>query len=226
METILHFFVTYAPLIYLLFAVGLLLVGRNLFRSVMEERNSVFGLEREIAHQRTSRAVTILVILLLLTAGEMVLSVFLAQGLPASALLSTPTVNILAVPTSTLSPEIMATLSATTPLASTGAEASGCIPGQIMLTSPKVGAVVSGQVALDGTASIPNFGFYKYEFTQKGSEIWSTIQAGNIAIVNGTIGLWDTSGLIPGDYLLRLVVTDNIGNALPPCVVPVRVKGQ
>jgi hypothetical protein len=29
--------------------------------------------------------------------------------------------------------------------------------------------------------------------------------------------------LEPGDYMLRLVVTDNVGNALTPCAIQVRV---
>ena len=66
----------------------------------------------------------------------------------------------------------------------------------------------------------------KYEIASLGSDNWSTIQAGGQVVVDGTLGLWDTTELTPGDYLLRLVVTDNQGQALPPCVVTVRVVGQ
>jgi hypothetical protein len=226
MASILRFFVLYAPLVYMLLVVGLLLASRNLSRSLKEKRISVFGLEREIAQRRANQAIAFLVIVLLLAVGELVLSSFLAPGMPASALLDTPTVNLSAVPTNTLSPEFLRTLTTGTPAATQGAEASGCIPGQIMLTSPKSSAEVSGQITLKGTASIPNFGFYKYEVAPAGSENWATLQAGRDVVVDGNLGLWDTTALTPGDYLLRLVVTDNQGQALPPCVVKVRVLGQ
>jgi hypothetical protein len=225
MAAILRFFVTYAPLVYALLAVGLLLVIRSLWRSLKEGRDSVFGLEREMAQRRTSQAVAFLVILLLIGSGELALTVFLAPGLPAALLLSTPTINLGAVPTTTLSPEFLSASNVATPVATPGAEAGGCIPGQIMLTSPKAGAEVRGQIELKGTADIPNFGFYKYEAAPLGSENWATIQAGRAAVVDGTLGFWDTSVLPPGDYLLRLVVTDNQGQALPPCVVALRLLG-
>jgi hypothetical protein len=78
-------------------------------------------------------------------------------------------------------------------------------------------------VELLGTVNIPNLGFYKYEFSEPGSDVWSTIAADNVAKVNGTIGYWNTGQLTPGDYLLRLVVVDNQNNPFPACVIAVRV---
>ncbi len=223
MEEILRFFVLYAPLVYLLLAVGALFVIRRLLRSLREGQAAVFGLEREIAQQRTNQAVAMLVLVLLVGLGEVALTSFLAPGLPAISMLTTPTVNLLAVPTNTLSPELLATLSRVTPVASPMVAATGCIPGQIMLTFPKPASEVSGQITLEGTADIPNFGFYKYEVAPLNSDLWSTIQAGRTVVNDGALGLWDTTTLTPGDYMLRLVVTDNQGQALPSCVVPVRV---
>jgi hypothetical protein len=42
-------------------------------------------------------------------------------------------------------------------------------------------------------------------------------------VVQGSLGQWDTTSVPPGDYQLRLVVTDNQGQALPACVISVRV---
>ena len=42
----------------------------------------------------------------------------------------------------------------------------------------------------------------------------------------GPLGQWDTGTLAPGDYQLRLVVSDNQGQALPACVITVRVSPQ
>ena len=76
---------------------------------------------------------------------------------------------------------------------------------------------------VQGTASIQDFGFYKYEVAPLGTETWATISAGRDRVSEGSLGQWDTTSLSPGDYQLRLVVTDNQGQALPACVVDVRV---
>jgi hypothetical protein len=78
-------------------------------------------------------------------------------------------------------------------------------------------------VTLTGTADIPNIGYYKYEFSPLGTENWSTIQAAHKVVQDNQLGTWDTTGLVSGDYLLRLVVTDNQGQELPACVLQVRV---
>ena len=79
---------------------------------------------------------------------------------------------------------------------------------------------------LKGTVNIPDFGFYKYEYSQDNLN-WNTIQAGTNIVINEKLGDWDTSILPSGDYSLRLVVTNHQAEAFPPCrlnvkVVPVR----
>jgi hypothetical protein len=37
------------------------------------------------------------------------------------------------------------------------------------------------------------------------------------------LGRWDTTALTPGDFQLRLVVSDNQGQQEPPCIVVLRV---
>jgi hypothetical protein len=76
---------------------------------------------------------------------------------------------------------------------------------------------------LIGTADIPNFGFYKYEVTPLGTETWATVSAGRDPVKNERLGDWDTTTLANGDYFLRLVVTDNIGTSLEPCVIAIRI---
>jgi hypothetical protein len=131
--------------------------------------------------------------------------------------------NPLITPTITIPPELLATIGVLTPESTPTAQTTGCIPGQIMITSPKPGDVIKGQVILIGTANIPNFGFYKYEFSALGTDVWSTIQANREVKQDVELGGWDTSEVSPGDYNLRLVVLDNQNNELPPCIVPVRV---
>uniref|UniRef100_A0A7C4PSI4 RCK C-terminal domain-containing protein n=1 Tax=Anaerolinea thermolimosa TaxID=229919 RepID=A0A7C4PSI4_9CHLR len=157
----------------------------------------------------------------LLMAGELILNTFLAPTLPAAAILPTPTANLLGTPTETLSLSIFSETAA--PVETPTPEVGGCIPGQIMITFPEPGMEIRGQITLTGSADIPNFGFYKYEVSPLGAEQWTTISAGNAVVRDSDLGRWDTRQLTPGDYLLRLVVTDNQGNAFPPCVIAVRI---
>lgn len=221
MAAVLRFFVTYAPLIYLILALGLFLALRRLWLAQRETRQSVYGLERELSRRHMGQAIAALVIIGVLAFAELILAVFLMPVLPAAIVLSTPTINPLSTPTSLLSPDLL--LTTLTPATTTTAVASGCIPGQIMITSPKPGDVLKGLVTLTGTADIPNIGYYKYEFSPLGTENWSTIQAAHKVVQDNQLGTWDTSGLVSGDYLLRLVVTDNQGQELPACVLQVRV---
>jgi len=223
MAVILHFFTSYAILIYLLLAIGLMFAIRSLVRARREMGESLYGLERETAHRHTSQALAALSLIIFLTIAEIVLTIFLAPNLPAISMLVTPTMNPLITPQNTIPPELLATLGVFTPEATPTSQTTGCIPGQIMLTTPKPGDVIKSQVILVGTANIPNFGFYKYEFATIGTDVWFTIQANREVKQDGELGRWDTSEVSPGDYNLRLVVTNNQGDALPPCVVPVRV---
>jgi hypothetical protein len=100
----------------------------------------------------------------------------------------------------------------------------GCVPGQIMISSPQEGVELSGVITITGTANIANFGFYKYEVARPDDDVWLTIQAGREIKQENDLGQWDTRTLSPGDYMLRLVVTDNQGNSLPPCMIQVRVN--
>ena len=224
MKVILSFFIRFAPLIYILLAVGLIFGIRRLVLARGEAREAIYGLEREIAHHHTSQAITTLALVGFLAVAELVLIVFLAPNLPALLQLATPTMNALLVPTGTLSPELMQNLGAITPGSTPTARATGCIPGQINITSPKAGDEIKGQVSITGDANIPNFGFYKYEFAPISSDTWSAVEASRKVVIDGELGPWNTSNIPQGDYQLRLVVADNQGNELPACVIPLRIK--
>ena len=53
--------------------------------------------------------------------------------------------------------------------------------------------------------------------------IWLTLQVGREVKHNQTLGEWDTRTLAQGDYMLRLVATDNKGEPLATCIIRVRV---
>lgn len=223
MLEIVQFFSKYSLGVYLILILGLLFTIRSFLNTLREQRDLIFGLEREIIHHRIVKSITSLIIIGLLIIGEFTLVTFLSPTLPASTQLTTPTINPLLIPQGTISlgqgTESLETLQPV----STQIKASGCIIGQINITEPKAGQEIQGDVTLIGTADIPNFGFYKYEYAPQGSENWATILAGREPVVDGKLGNWDLTELTPGDYVLRLVVFDNINTEMPICLIPVRV---
>jgi len=133
---------------------------------------------------------------------------------------------MLGVPAGTLSPDAatQAALSPLTPIVQSGM--SGCVPDQIIITSPVSGSEIRGIVDLVGTADVPNFGFYKYEVAAAGTENWTTISAGDKPVREGKLGELNTTILANGDYFLQLVILDNVGKTLEPCVIAIRVLNQ
>lgn len=217
---------SYEPLIYIALAIGGLFAFRRMWRSWREWRDSVYGLEREFALRRLAQATAAAFFILALVFVEFFIATFIAPSLPATDVLATPTLDLLLTPAETLSPEqaTQAALSPVTQEAPSGM--SGCIPEQLMITFPEPGDEVSGTVEITGTANAPNFGFFKYEVAPMGSQNWATISAERDPKVNEVLGQWNTSSLTNGFYFLRLVITDNIGVPLEPCVIAVRVVNE
>jgi hypothetical protein len=224
MTDLYRFLASYEALIYILLVVGGLFAFRWLWNSWREWQAAVYKLEREFALRRLGQSASVSTLVVLLLCVEFFMASFVIPGLPSEVFLSTPTLNVLATPTGTLSAEFM-TQSAALPPPS-AVTTLGCIPDQVIITSPKPGEQVQGTVELIGTVNIPNLGFYKYELAPQGSDTWATISADRSVVENGVLGRWDTAPLTPGDYQLRLVVTDNQGLSLSPCIVPVRVMAQ
>jgi hypothetical protein len=226
MAAIYQFLSTYEVLIYIVLAIGGLFAVRWLWQSWNEWRRAVYSLEKEFALRRIGRSVASLTLILVLFCGELITASFIVPSLPASFFLATPTLDLFATPTGTISAEL-ATQIALTPLpVPTIVGGDGCVPDKSMITAPKAGTEISGIVDIQGTADIPNFGFYKYEVAPLNSDTWATISAGRDVVVDKSLGKWDTTALTPGDYQLRLVIMDNQGQSLPPCVIPVRVVPQ
>ena len=218
---------SYEPLIYIALAIGGLFAFRRMWRSWREWRDSVYGLEREFALRRLGQATAAAFFILALVFVEFFIATFIAPSLPATDILATPTLDLLLTPVNTLSPEqaTQAALSPVTQVVPSGM--SGCVPDQIMITAPEPGGdPLSGVVEITGTANVPNFGFFKYEVVPMGSQNWATISAGRDPKRNEVLGTWNTSSVTNGDYFLRLVVTDNVGVSLEPCVIAVRVANQ
>ena len=226
MEQGLQFFRTYELWIYIILGVLGLWQIRKFALAWEELRGSYFGMEREAAQARVNSAATMLVIFIIMAVVEFTIVTFVAPTIPGANPLSTPTLDLLATPTTTL-PAPTLDPNATpgnTPTPGEVAAAEGCTPGQVNLISPKNGDRISGSTTIRGTADITNFGFYTLEIAFPGDTVWQPIQVGQKAIKNGELGLWDTTTLTPGAYMLELVVTDNVGKAVNPCAIQVTVE--
>jgi len=222
MTNLIRALATYEVAIYIGLAIFGLFVFRWLWKSWREWQMSVYKLEREFSTRRMSQALVVSVLVVVLFCAEFIVASFIIPGLPAGVFIPTPTLDLLALPAGTLSPELMTQIAgATQPAVS--ANMQGCVPNKIMITSPEPGTDVKGKVEIVGTVNIANFGFYKYEVALRGSDTWATIVAGTSVKNNESLGQWDTTALTPGDYQLRVVVTDNQGQANPPCIIPVRI---
>lgn len=230
MEEALRFLRSYEIWIYVLLALVGLFYIRKFILSWEELRGAAFGLERESAQSRLNRSASMLVLLLVMGLAVFIMVSFIAPSIPMANPLNTPTLDLLATATTTLSPDTangdmpQDIDSAAPPPTLEPIGGEGCIPGQLMFVEPEDGAEVSGIVTLIGTVNHPNFGFYKYEVARPGDSIWLTIQAGREVKQEGELGQWDTSALSPGEYLLRLVLTDNQGESLNPCIIKVYVN--
>jgi len=222
MEELLPFLQKYEVWIYVVLGIVAFVYFQKLIVAWKDWQGTVYGLERAIAQHRFSTSLTVLVLLVVFVLMEFVIVSFIAPSYPQLAVLPTPTLDLLATPTVTLAAAEAATANVT-PTVMTEVTQEGCTPGQIEWTFPQPGQEVNVTVELKGTVNIPNLGFYKYEYAKPEEENWNTIAAGNQAKVDGQIGFWNTSALVPGDYRLRLVVADNQNQLFPACIIPVRV---
>ena len=224
MDEILKFFINFEVWIYLVLGgVGLFYL-RKLFLSLKEWRSSVFGLEKEYAQRRFSASMSIILLLLFIGFAEFIFVTFIAPGYPVLNQIATPTMDLLA--TQVISPSQASPsepLVAENQLLETAPVSEGCIPGKLEWIYPARGDEITGSVELVATVNPENIGFFKYEFSSTNGTRWVTIAASTGQKNEEVLGIWDTTQLIPGDYLLRLLVTDNQGNNLPECAIPIRV---
>lgn len=229
MEELLPFLQSYEDWIYIFLGSVAFVSFLKVASAWRDWRGALFGLEREIALRRFSLNLTIFLLLVVFVLLEFFIVTFVVPSYPQIAVLPTPTLDLLATTTATL--PVMgqaATAEVTqdvnvTPTTNMLTLQEGCIEGQIEWSFPRPGEEISATIELKGTVNVPNLGFYKYEYTTPGDDVWLPIAAGNQPKVDGVVGFWNTSQLLSGDYLLRLVVFDNQDNPFPACVIPVRV---
>lgn len=225
MTEILDFLIEFEIWFYVILGFISLIFFSRLFKAIGNWREAAFGLEREIAQRRFRSALSILLLIFILFVGEFFFVTYSSSLLPDQTALATPTIDILASPSPTN--QTVANIENNESLSPTPtAVEEGCIPGQIEWIFPEPASEIEDVVQLIGTVNVDNFGFYKYEYTEPGNTFWKTIAGDNKLVIEDQIGLWNTSQIVPGDYLLRLVVLDNDNNEYPACIVSVRVVNQ
>ncbi len=224
MEQALQFFQNSEIVIYVILSLLALWQLRKFVLAWNELRGAIFGLEREAAQSRVNQAAAFLVLVIIMAVLEFTLVSIVIPSMPTISPRPTATLDLLATPTTTLvATSAVGEEGGPTPTPSELPAAEGCTPGQVNLVGPLNGDLVTGTITLYGTANIPNFGFYTYEVARPGETVWLPLQVGRQPVVNDALGVWDTATLEPGDYLLRLVVNDNVGISMTPCAIQVRV---
>jgi hypothetical protein len=233
----------YAVWLYFLLGLVALLFLRAYLVARRERDNSIFALERESASGRMVQATIGFLVLVILIGGVFYTSQTLVEEIPLPEVTPTPTVLIVLppsptppplLPTPTLTatprprptlPPLEATTAAPTPEVVVGAPASCPNPG-VRISEPGTGATVSGVIRIVGSASIPDFWYYKFEFQGNGFGDWTFIQRFDNPINGGILGAWDTRSVPSGDYQFRLVVVDKTGNYPEPCTVLLSVRNE
>lgn len=223
MEELFRFLATYEIGVYIIFGVLILINLKRLFDAWVALRKSSFGLEKEVAQKKLRSSLTLVVLFFAFGVSYFLLVTIAASQYPGIARVATPTMDPLAENVTEEAGVAMDSAQMT----QTASAASGCIPEQLEWIQPEANAEVSGSVELIGTVNVPNLGFYKYEYKLQGDDIWTPISAGNRPIIEEAFtGRWNTEQLQPGNYLLRIVVSDNQNNLLEPCEIGVQVVPQ
>lgn len=81
-------------------------------------------------------------------------------------------------------------------------------PPVAAIASPLDCEYVAGVVPIFGTASDAHLGSWSLQYTGGDAPGWVEIAAGGAGVVGGLLAEWDTTGLRPCAYTLRLVATD------------------
>jgi hypothetical protein len=104
---------------------------------------------------------------------------------------------------------------------------AGCENPDITIQQPVSGATLSESFEILGTASPPRFGFLRVEIGGAATGgAWVTLGVYTGTVSNGPLlrDNVDPSAYAAGDYIMRLVVTDNVGDEYAPCEILVTLQ--
>jgi hypothetical protein len=231
----------YAIWLYLLLGLVALLFLRAYLVARRERDNSIFALERESAAGRMAQTSIGFLVTIIVIGGVFYTSQTLVDEIPLPEVTPTPTALIvlppsptppplLPTPTPTGTPRPRPTLLPLETITPTLEIAVGvpanCLNPGVRISEPGTGATVSGVIQIIGSASIPEFSYYKFEFQGNGFGDWTFIQRFDNSINGGILGAWDTRSVPSGDYEFRLIVVDKTGNYPEPCTVLLSVRNE
>ncbi len=246
MVLVLRLISTYANWIYLFCALGVLLC-LSATRSAIRERDaSLFTLEREAATSRARRVLGLMVAVLLVAGATAFIDLSLVPRMDLSPQTSVRTplplpmstsIIPLATPTPTVGQPSPTPTRPSRPTPTPGETPSpsptmvspppplACSDPGVNITWPEVNARVEGVVEIRGTADIEDLWYYKIEFAVGANPSdWHWIGEGRNPVEGGVLLTWNTAGLSPGVYTLRLIVVDVTGNYPPPCQVQLYIE--
>jgi hypothetical protein len=234
MRTLVQFIARIELLLYGLAAIGVFLSIRSFALAQRARRNAIFPLEREAVQNRQRRAIGTIIALILLSGGIYIVTNIVEPNLivtnpptPTPIIFvtqqPTPTDARLLYPTVTPTPGLPP--GANPPTVTPGLAVTGCEFGR-QITSPAPNEAGTGQVVVRGQANIINFAQYKFELMGPATGgAWVVVGTSNTPVFDGLLGSWDSTSLAPGNYTLRIVVSNLDGNFFPPCEVPIVLVG-
>jgi hypothetical protein len=241
MEAVLRLIADYQWWIYGVFGLILLFYLRRAIVARREGARSIFKLEQEQARGRYGRSVVMSALVLMIIAIVFGTSTFLLPALDRPVDVPTPTVTSGPLVEATLTPTPLPPTSTPTatatqvlptrpvrPTATSEVNATetpvvrpaNCPNPNVRITSPGVNQVLSGNVAIRGTADIANFQYYKIEVgagANPRDNEWTVVgQLRRTAVNNGLLETFNSAAYPAGVY--------QTGNYPDPCRVTVTVR--
>jgi hypothetical protein len=102
-------------------------------------------------------------------------------------------------------------------------------PGYAEILEPRGGEAIQGVYTIMGSASHPAFIGYQLSFAYSDdpTQTWFLLgERQDTPVIEGGLGLWDTTGITDGDYRLRLEVYLENDNLIEVIVEGVRIRNQ
>jgi LysM repeat protein len=98
----------------------------------------------------------------------------------------------------------------------------------VQIVRPLEGETVDGVVQIIGTAAIPDFQFYKLEYSMGHTPLDSAFASINevhtTPVSDSVLGTWYTGNMPNGEYTLRLTAVDMEGQFPQPCDVSIYIQ--
>ena len=97
----------------------------------------------------------------------------------------------------------------------------------LAITFPLAGTILRGEITITGTMNIDNFTSAQLDFAYASNPAgnWFTLQALSQPVLDSALGVWDTTFISDGDYLLRLRVNLADGTS-QEVTVPVTIQND